>query len=181
MAILAANYVAARLSAHYPIVYTGNNGRVAHECIIDLRGIKDACGVSVDDVAKRLVDFGSHAPTMSWPVHDTMMIEPTEIESKAELDRFCDAMIAIRREVAAVESGEIALEHSPLRHAPHTHHLLLEAWDRPYSREQAFFPGGVLGEGDKYWPPVGRVDNVYGDKHLVCACPPMAAYEDAAE
>jgi glycine dehydrogenase len=181
MAILAANYVAARLAEHYPIVYTGKNGRVAHECIIDLRSIKDACGVTVDDVAKRLVDFGIHAPTMSWPVHDTMMIEPTESESKQELDRFCDAMIAIRGEIAAVESGDIALEDSPLRNAPHTHHLLLGEWDRRYSREQAFFPGGPAAHADKYWPPVARVDNVYGDKHLVCACPPMSAYEDAAQ
>jgi glycine dehydrogenase len=182
MAILAANYVAARLAPHFPIVYTGKNGRVAHECIIDLRAIKDGCGVSVDDVAKRLVDFGIHAPTMSWPVHDTMMIEPTESESQRELDRFCDAMIAIRREIAAVEAGEMALEDSALRHAPHTHRLLLtEQWDRAYSRRQAFFPGGVVSGDDKYWPPVARVDNVYGDRNLVCACPPMSAYEEAAQ
>ena len=181
MAILAANYVASRLAEHYPIVYTGKNGRVAHECIIDLRGIKDATGVTVDDVAKRLVDFGIHAPTMSWPVHDTMMIEPTESESQRELDRFCDALIAIRREIAAVEAGEVALEDSALRRAPHTHRLLLESWDRPYSREQAFFPGGVVAHDDKYWPPVGRVDNVHGDRHLVCSCPPMEAWEEAAE
>ncbi len=181
MAILAANYVASRLAGHFPIVYAGKNGRVAHECIIDLRDIKDRCGVSVDDVAKRLVDFGIHAPTMSWPVHDTMMIEPTESESQRELDRFCDAMIAIRREIAAVEKGEVPLEKSPLRHAPHTHRLLLADWDRAYTREQAFFPGGVVSGDDKYWPPVARVDNVYGDKNLVCACPPMSAYEDAAE
>jgi len=181
VAILAANYVAHRLREHFPIVYAGNNGRVAHECIIDLRPVKDSCGVTVDDVAKRLVDFGIHAPTMSWPVHDTMMIEPTESESKRELDRFCDAMIAIRREIAAVEAGEIPLEQSPLRRAPHTHRLLLAQWDRPYSREQAFFPGGVVSGDDKYWPPVARVDNVHGDKHLVCTCPPMEAYQDAVE
>ena len=181
MAILAANYVASRLAEHYPIVYTGKNGRVAHECIIDLRGIKDATGVTVDDVAKRLVDFGIHAPTMSFPVIDTMMIEPTESESQRELDRFCDALIAIRREIAAVEAGEVALEDSALRRAPHTHRLLLESWDRPYSREQAFFPGGVVAHDDKYWPPVGRVDNVHGDRHLVCSCPPMEAWEEAAE
>ena len=127
--------------------------------------------MSVDDVAKRLVDFGIHAPTMSWPVHDTMMIEPTESESRRELDRFCDAMIAIREEIAAVESGEVALEQSPLRHAPHTHRALLGDWDRSYTRRQAFFPGGVVASDDKYWPPVARVDNVYGDKNLVCSCP----------
>jgi glycine dehydrogenase len=176
VAVLAANYVALRLRDHFPIVYTGNGGRVAHECIIDLRAIKDTCGVSVDDVAKRLVDFGIHAPTMSWPVHDTMMIEPTESESLRELDRFCDAMITIRGEIAAIEAGEISVQDSPLRHAPHTHHLLLGEWQRRYSREQAFFPGGVVSHDDKYWPPVGRVDNVYGDRNLVCACPPMDAY-----
>jgi glycine dehydrogenase len=176
VAILAANYVALRLRDHFPIVYTGNGGRVAHECIIDLRAIKDACGVSVDDVAKRLVDFGIHAPTMSWPVHDTMMIEPTESESLRELDRFCDAMITIRDEITAIERGQIDVADSPLRHAPHTHHLLLDEWQRVYSREQAFFPAGVIAHEDKYWPPVGRVDNVYGDRNLVCACPPMSAY-----
>ena len=182
MAILAANYVAARLAPYFPIVYTGKNGRVAHECIIDLRAIKEGCGVSVEDVAKRLVDFGIHAPTMSWPVNDTMMIEPTESESQRELDRFCDAMIAIRREIAAVEAGDTALEQSPLRHAPHTHRLLLaEQWDRAYSRREAYFPGDVVSGDDKYWPPVARVDNVYGDRNLVCACPPMSAYEAAAQ
>jgi glycine dehydrogenase len=176
VAILAANYVAMRLRDHYPIVYTGNGGRVAHECIIDLRAIKEACGVSVDDVAKRLVDFGIHAPTMSWPVHDTMMIEPTESESLRELDRFCDAMITIRKEIAAVESGEVGVQDSALRNAPHTHRLLLGEWTRVYSREQAFFPGGVVAHDDKYWPPVARVDNVYGDRNLVCACPPIESY-----
>jgi glycine dehydrogenase len=176
VAILAANYVASRLREHYPIVYTGNGGCVAHECIIDLRAIKEACGVSVDDVAKRLVDFGIHAPTMSWPVHDTMMIEPTESESLRELDRFCDAMITIRREIAAVESAEVAVQDSVLRNAPHTHRLLLGEWKRAYSREQAFFPGGVVAHDDKYWPPVARVDNVFGDRNLVCACPPIEAY-----
>ena len=179
VAILSANYVAGRLSPHYPVVYTGKNGRVAHECIIDLRAIKESCGVSVDDVAKRLVDFGIHAPTMSWPVHDTMMVEPTESESKEELDRFCDAMIAIRREIDDVDSGRISLEASPLRNAPHTHHLLLQEWHQAYGRQQAFFPEGM--QQDKYWPPVGRVDNVYGDKNLVCACPPLEDYVDAAQ
>ncbi|MFT5173027.1 MAG: glycine dehydrogenase [Gammaproteobacteria bacterium] len=176
VAILAANYVAARLRDYFPIVYTGNGGRVAHECIIDLRAIKEACGVSVDDVAKRLVDFGIHAPTMSWPVHDTMMIEPTESESLREIDRFCDAMITIRNEISAIERGEVDVAESALRHAPHTHQLLLDEWSRVYSREQAFFPAGVAAHEDKYWPPVGRVDNVYGDRNLVCSCPPMSAY-----
>ncbi|MCP5150913.1 MAG: aminomethyl-transferring glycine dehydrogenase [Ectothiorhodospiraceae bacterium] len=180
VAILNANYIARRLAPHYPVLYSGKNGLVAHECIIDLRGIKASCGITVDDVAKRLVDYGFHAPTMSFPVADTLMIEPTESEPRAELDRFCDAMIAIRAEIAAVEAGEVDAADSVLRHAPHTHHLLLGDWDRPYSREQAFFPmpGQHL---DKYWPPVGRVDNAYGDRNLVCACPPMEAYGEAAD
>ena len=180
VAILSANYVAQRLAPHYPVVYSGKNGRVAHECIVDLRQIKDACGITVDDVAKRLVDYGFHAPTMSFPVHDTLMIEPTESEAKRELDRFCDAMISIRKEIEAVEKGIADAQNNLLRNAPHTHHLLVDAdgvWSRPYTKEQAFFPLGGLRE-DKYWPPVGRIDNVYGDRNLVCACPPMAAYAD---
>jgi glycine dehydrogenase len=154
---------------------------VAHECIIDLRPIKESCGVTVDDVAKRLVDYGFHAPTMSFPVPDTLMIEPTESEAKRELDRFCDAMIRIRQEIGEIESGTADAENNLLRNAPHTHRLLLEGdWTRPYTREQAFFPLHTLRE-DKYWPPVGRVDNVYGDRHLVCSCPPMEAYSEAAE
>ncbi len=181
VAILSANYIAKRLSDHYPIVYTGKNGMVAHECIIDLAPVKESCGISVDDVAKRLVDYGIHAPTMSWPVHDSMMIEPTESEAKRELDRFCDAMIAIRREIAAVEKGESDPENNPLKNAPHVHQLLVaDEWDRPYSKEQAFFPLSGVRE-DKYWPPVGRIDNVYGDKHLACTCPPMEAYSEAAD
>ena len=180
VAILNANYIARRLAPHYPIVYTGKNGMVAHECIINLAPVKESCGITVDDVAKRLVDYGFHAPTMSWPVHDSMMVEPTESESKRELDRFCDAMISIRKEIAAVESGEADAENNPLRHAPHMHQLLVTEWDKPYSKEQAFFPLAGLRE-DKYWPPVGRVDNVYGDKHLACTCPPMEAYSDAAD
>lgn len=169
-ALLNANYIAKRLAAHYPILYKGKNGMVAHECIIDLREIKDACGISVDDVAKRLVDYGFHAPTMSFPVADTLMIEPTESENKRELDRFCDAMIAIRAEIAAVESGAIDAENNPLKNAPHHHRLFIqEKWDRPYSREQAFFPMPELIE-DKYWPPVSRVDNLYGDKNVFCSC-----------
>ena len=181
MAILNANYMAQRLSPHYPVLYTGKNGMVAHECIIDLRPIKESCGVTVDDVAKRLVDYGFHAPTMSFPVPDTLMIEPTESEAKRELDRFCDAMIQIRQEIADVESGTADAQNNLLRNAPHTHHLLLEdEWTRPYSKEQAFFPLRAVRE-DKYWPPVGRIDNVYGDRHLVCSCPPMEAYSEAAQ
>ena len=181
VAILSANYIARRLAPHYPILYTGQNGMVAHECIVDLRPIKESCGVSVDDVAKRLVDYGFHAPTMSFPVPDTLMIEPTESESKRELDRFCDAMIAIRREIAALEAGEADPENNLLSNAPHTHHLLLEGdWRKPYTKEQAFFPLHAVRE-DKYWPPVGRIDNVLGDRNLVCTCPPMAAYQEAAE
>ncbi len=181
IAILNANYVAQRLDPHYPVLYRGKNGMVAHECIIDLRPVKHACDITVDDVAKRLVDYGFHAPTMSWPVADTMMIEPTESEAKRELDRFCDAMISIRREIADIESGKADPQNNLLKNAPHTHHLLLEGdWSHPYSKEQAFFPLAALRE-DKYWPPVGRIDNVYGDRHLVCSCPPMESYlNDAA-
>ncbi len=181
IAILNANYVAARLAPHFPIVYTGANGRVGHECIIDLRPVKESCGVSSDDIAKRLVDYGIHAPTMSFPVHDTFMIEPTESEAKRELDRFCDAMIAIRAEIAEIESGAADPANNVLSNAPHTHRLLLAGdWDRPYTKEQAFFPLATLRE-DKYWPPVARIDNVYGDRHLQCSCPPMEAWSEAAE
>ena len=154
---------------------------MAHECIIDLRPLKESSGISVEDVAKRLVDYGFHAPTMSFPVADTLMIEPTESEAKRELDRFCDAMIQIRQEIADVESGKADKIDNPLKNAPHTHHILLEGdWNKPYSREEAFFPLHSLRE-DKYWPPVGRVDNVAGDRVLVCSCPPMEAYQEAAE
>jgi glycine dehydrogenase len=181
VAILSANYIARRLAPHYPVLYTGKNGMVAHECIIDLRPIKASCGVTVDDVAKRLVDYGFHAPTMSFPVADTLMIEPTESEAKRELDRFCDAMIGIRKEIAEVESGKTNVDNNLLRNAPHTHRLLLAGeWTRPYTREAAFFPLSTLRE-DKYWPPVGRIDNVYGDRNLVCGCPPMEAYGEAAQ
>ncbi len=181
IAILNANYVAHRLNPHFPVLYTGKNGRVAHECIIDLRPVKASCGVTVDDVAKRLVDYGFHAPTMSFPVADTMMVEPTESESKCELDRFCDAMIAIRQEIAALESGESDRQDNPLVNAPHAYaSLVAEKWTHPYSRETAFFPVEQVRE-DKFWPPVGRIDNVYGDKHLACGCPPMEAYSDAAD
>ena len=180
VAILSANYIAKRLSPHFPIVYAGPGGLVAHECLIDMRDLRDRCGITVEDVAKRLVDFGFHAPTMSFPVPDTMMIEPTESESKRELDRFCDAMITIREEIREVEEGRADRVNNVLKNAPHTHHLLLEDWKRPYSREKAYFPLHS-GRDDKYWPPVSRVDNVYGDRHLVCTCPPMEAYLEAAE
>ncbi len=178
MAILNANYIARRLDAHYPVLYRGENGMVAHECILDLRPIKDSTGISVDDVAKRLMDFGFHAPTMSFPVPGTLMIEPTESESKAELDRFCDAMIAIREEIAKVASGEYAPADNPLVNAPHTAEAIAGEWTHPYSREVAAYPVASL-RGNKYWSPVGRVDNVYGDRNLVCACPPMSDYEQA--
>jgi glycine dehydrogenase len=178
-AILNANYVARRLSPHYPVLYTGASGMVAHECIIDLRALKEASGVSVDDVAKRLMDFGYHAPTMSFPVPGTFMIEPTESESKEELDRFCDAMIRIREEIREVQAGHWPQDDNPLRNAPHTAAALLaEPWTRPYSREQAAFPAPWV-KARKYWPPVGRVDNVYGDRNVVCSCPPLSAYEEA--
>ncbi|HUF45879.1 MAG TPA: aminomethyl-transferring glycine dehydrogenase [Aestuariivirgaceae bacterium] len=183
VAILNANYVARRLSAHFPTVYAGPGGYVAHECIIDLRHIKESSGVSVEDVAKRLIDYGFHAPTMSWPVPETLMVEPTESESKRELDRFCDAMIAIRAEIAEVEAGRADRadrDQNVLKHAPHTHHLLMSDWTRGYSRETAFFPLKAVRE-DKYWPPVGRVDNAHGDRHLVCVCPPLEDYREAAE
>jgi glycine dehydrogenase len=180
MAILNANYVAKRLAPHFPIVYSGPGGVVAHECIIDLRWLKERTGLAVEDVAKRLVDYGFHAPTMSFPVVDTLMIEPTESEGKRELDRFCDAMIEIRREIAEVEDGKADRTDNVLKNSPHTHQLLLADWTRPYSKEKAFFPLSYI-NADKYWPPVGRVDNVYGDRNLVCTCPPMEAYQEAAE
>jgi glycine dehydrogenase len=181
IAILNANYIAKRLDAHFPVLYRNARGRVAHECIVDPRPLKASCGVTVDDIAKRLIDYGFHAPTMSFPVPGTLMIEPTESESKAELDRFCDAMIAIRQEIAEVEQGRFKIEASPLRHAPHTvHDIADDDWKRAYSRVEGCFPDGVS-RTDKYWSPVGRVDNVYGDRNLVCSCPPVADYAQAAE
>ena len=180
MAILNANYIAKRLGPHFPVVYSGPGGHVAHECIIDLRWLKERTGLTVEDVAKRLVDYGFHAPTMSFPVVDTLMIEPTESEGKRELDRFCDAMIEIRREIAEVESGKADRADNVLKNAPHTHKLLMGEWKHPYSKEKAFFPVHTIRD-DKYWPPVGRVDNVFGDRNLICTCPPMAAYLEAAE
>ncbi|RTL50880.1 MAG: glycine dehydrogenase (aminomethyl-transferring) [Bradyrhizobiaceae bacterium] len=181
VAILNANYIAQRLDAHFPVLYRNHNGRVAHECIVDPRGLKTTSGVTVDDIAKRLIDYGFHAPTMSFPVPGTLMIEPTESECKAELDRFCEAMIAIRREISEVEAGRWPIEASPLRHAPHTVHDIAEDdWQRPYSRSEGCFPAGSP-RTDKYWPPVGRVDNVHGDRNLVCSCPPVGDYAQAAE
>ena len=181
MAILNANYVAARLSPYYPVLYTGDNGYVAHECIIDIRGIDHETHVTNEDVAKRLIDFGFHAPTMSFPVPGTLMIEPTESESKYELDRFCDAMIAIKGEIDAVARGDVAVEESVLRRSPHpAEDVVADDWDRPYPREQAAYPVEGLRQ-DKYWVPVGRVDNAFGDRHLVCSCPPMEAYEMGIE
>ena len=174
-AIVAANYVASRLDAHFPVLYTGHAGRVAHECIIDLRDITKETGVTVDDVAKRLIDYGFHAPTMSFPVAGTLMIEPTESEELRELDRFCEAMIQIRREIADVERGDIDVDASPLRHAPHTADDLIGEWDRAYSRETGAYPTALL-RTDKYFPPVSRIDGAYGDRHLVCSCEPLEAY-----
>ncbi|MCH8807891.1 MAG: aminomethyl-transferring glycine dehydrogenase, partial [Planctomycetes bacterium] len=177
VAILNANYMAKRLCDHYPILYTGRAGRVAHEFILDCRAFKKTAGVAVEDIAKRLMDYGFHAPTMSWPVPGTLMIEPTESESKVELDRFCDALIVIRSEIRAIESGEFDRTNNPLKNAPHTAaDIARDDWHRPYSREQAAFPAAWLRE-HKYWPPVGRVDNAYGDRHLFCTCPPMEAFE----
>ncbi|MTI09971.1 aminomethyl-transferring glycine dehydrogenase [Curvivirga aplysinae] len=181
VAILNANYIAKRLADHYPVLYTGINGFVAHECIVDIRGIKEACGIGSEDIAKRLIDFGFHAPTQSFPVADTLMIEPTESESLVEIDRFCDAMIQIRKEIADIESGKSDPENNVLRNAPHTYGLLMKGdWSLPYSKNEAFFPVDTKRD-DKFWPPVGRVDNVYGDRNLVCTCPPMEAYMEAAE
>ncbi|MCB1249890.1 MAG: aminomethyl-transferring glycine dehydrogenase [Acidimicrobiales bacterium] len=176
-AILTANYIAARLRDHYPVLYSGSGGLVAHECILDLRPITDATGVSVDDVAKRLIDYGFHAPTMSFPVAGTLMVEATESESLAEVDRFCDAMIAIRDEIRRVEAGDWPVEDSPLRHAPHpAEDVLGDDWSRPYPRELGAYPVPAL-RRDKYWVPVSRIDNAYGDRNVYCSCPPLSAWE----
>jgi glycine dehydrogenase len=177
VAIASANYIATRLSGHFPVLYTGEHGRVAHECIVDLRPLAKTTGIGADDVAKRLVDYGFHAPTLSFPVAGTLMIEPTESESLAELDRFCDAMIAIKGEIDRVAAGEWPADDSPLRHAPHTAEDLLTAeWTRPYTREEGAYPLDAL-RRDKYWPPVSRIDGGYGDRNLMCACPPPEAFE----
>ncbi|TKZ22513.1 aminomethyl-transferring glycine dehydrogenase [Shimia litoralis] len=179
VAILNANYIATRLQGAYEILYKGPTGRVAHECIIDTRPFEESAGISVDDIAKRLMDCGFHAPTMSWPVAGTLMVEPTESENQAELDRFCDAMLAIREEIRDIEDGRMDAENNPLRNAPHTVEDLVGKWERPYEREQGCFPPGSF-RVDKYWPPVNRVDNAWGDRHLVCTCPPMEDYVDDA-
>ena len=180
VAILSANYIAWRLREHYPVLYTGREGTVAHECIIDIRPLREASGIGEEDIAKRLMDYGFHAPTMSFPVAGTLMIEPTESESLAELDRFCDALISIRREIAAVENGEWPAQDNPLVNAPHTQRDIAAAdWAHPYTREQAAYPAAAQLD-DKYWPPVARVDNVYGDRNLACACPSIDSYRTAA-
>ncbi|MFF9352248.1 aminomethyl-transferring glycine dehydrogenase [Streptomyces sp. NPDC014734] len=177
VAVLAANYIAKRLEPHFPILYTGPAGLVAHECIVDLRPVSKATGVSVDDIAKRLIDYGFHAPTMSFPVAGTLMIEPTESENLAELDRFCDTMIAIRGEIEKVASGEWNSDDNPLCNAPHTAAMLGGEWEHGYSREAAVFPAGVTA-ADKYWPPVRRIDGAFGDRNLVCSCPPLDEYDN---
>ncbi len=177
IAILNANYIMRRLSHAYPILFRSRTGHVAHECILDTRVLKERAGITVDDLSKRLIDCGFHAPTVSWPVPGTVMIEPTESEPKAELDRFCDAMLAIHDETEAIATGQSDPTNNPLRRAPHTVEDLVGAWDRPYSREQGCFPPGTF-RVDKYWPPVNRIDNAFGDRNLVCTCPPVSAYED---
>jgi len=183
VAILSANYIAARLADHYPVLYSGDDatlkgGGVAHECILDLRPLKERTGVGAEDVAKRLIDYGFHAPTLSFPVAGTLMIEPTESEPLAELDRFIAAMVAIRHEIAEVEAGRWPQDDNPLKHAPHTAAALLKSeWPHPYSREQAAFPVPGL-KRQKYWPPVGRVDNVWGDRNLSCSCLPVSDYAE---
>jgi len=180
VAILNANYIAARLDPYYPVLYRGRRGRVAHECIVDLRPLKKSSGVEVEDVAKRLMDYGFHAPTVSFPVPGTLMIEPTESESKAELDRFCDAMISIREEIRAIEDGRLPRDNNPLKHAPHTAEMVTaDEWNRPYSRQQAAFPSEAA-RRHKFWPYVARINQVLGDRRLICACPPIEEYDAPA-
>jgi glycine dehydrogenase len=177
VAILSANYISARLKPHYPTLYASANGHVAHECILDLRGLKDTSGVMAEDVAKRLIDYGFHAPTLSFPVPNTLMVEPTESESLFELDRFIDAMIAIRQEIRQIESGAWPRDDNPLKNAPHTaHSLVAQDWTHPYPRELAAYPVAAL-RSNKYWASVGRVDNVYGDRNLFCSCLPVGSVE----
>ena len=178
VAILNANYLARRLAGHYPLLYSGKDGLVAHEFIVDARPFRLSAEVTVDDIAKRLMDFGIHAPTMSFPVAGTLMIEPTESESREELDRFCEAMIVIRNEIRDVEEGRADRRNNVLKRAPHTAEALLsDAWDRPYSRERAAYPAAWVRER-KFWPAVGRIDNAYGDRHLVCTCPALDDYAE---
>jgi glycine dehydrogenase len=176
IAILNANYMAKKLESYYPVLYQGKNGLVAHECILDLRSLKKSAQIEIDDVAKRLMDYGFHAPTVSWPVAGTIMVEPTESESKQELDRFCDALIAIREEVAAIESGKMDIHDNLLKNAPHTaESLIVGEWNHPYSREQAAYPA-LWNKEYKFWPSVGRIDAAFGDRNFVCSCLPMEAY-----
>ena len=176
VAILSANYVAKRLDGHYPVLYKGRSGRVAHECILDPRALKKTAGVEVEDIAKRLMDYGFHAPTVSFPVAGTLMIEPTESESKAELDRFCDALIRIREEIREIEEGTLDRQDNPLHNAPHTQRgTISDDWSHPYSRERAAFPAPWTLEW-KFWPSVARIESAFGDRNLVCACPPVEEY-----
>ena len=178
VAILNANYIAKKLEGHYEVLYRGKAGLIAHECILDVRPFKASAGIEAEDIAKRLMDYGFHAPTMSWPVAGTLMVEPTESESKFELDRFIDAMIAIREEIREVEEGKADKADNVLKHAPHTASAVAgDTWERPYSREKAAFPTSFTREA-KWWPPSARIDNVYGDRHLVCSCPPIEAFAD---
>ena len=180
VAILNANYIANKLKDHYPILYKGSNGNVAHECIIDIRSIKSESGVTEEDIAKRLIDYGFHAPTMSWPVAGTIMIEPTESENLEEINKFCDAMLSIKDEIDKVDNGKFNKEDNPLKNAPHTYiELSADDWKHSYTRQQAAFPKKYL-KDYKYWAPVARVDNVYGDRNLVCSCPSMDEYKDEA-
>jgi glycine dehydrogenase len=180
VAILNANYIAKKLNKYFPVLYTGKNGNVAHECIIDIRPIKAETGITEEDIAKRLIDFGFHAPTMSWPVPGTIMIEPTESESLSELDRFCETLIKIKEEINKVKTGDFDKNDNPLKNAPHTHvELTANEWKHKYSRETAAYPSAIL-KSYKYWPPVARVDNVYGDKNLFCSCPTMDEYKETA-
>ena len=179
-AILNANYIAHKLKDHFPILYKGKNGNVAHECIIDIRKIKSETGITEEDIAKRLIDFGFHAPTMSWPVPGTMMIEPTESESLSEINRFCASLIKIKEEIDKVKNGKFDKDDNPLKNAPHTHvELTANEWKHKYDRESAAYPSATL-KSYKYWPPVARVDNVYGDKNLFCSCPSMDEYKESA-
>jgi glycine dehydrogenase len=179
VAILNANYIAKRLEPHFPVLYKGKNGTIAHECIVDPRSLKSSAGVEVEDIAKRLMDYGFHAPTVSFPVAGTLMIEPTESESKAELDRFCDALIAIREEIREIELGIADRHDNPLKHAPHPlSRVVSDKWDHAYGRERAAFPAPWT-KLHKFWPAVGRVESAYGDRNLVCSCPPTDAYAEA--
>ena len=176
VAILNANYIAKRLESYYPVLYKGKAGLVAHECILDLRSLKKSAGIEVEDIAKRLMDYGFHAPTVSWPVAGTMMVEPTESESQEELDRFCEAMMTIRQEIEAIEMGEMDAHNNLLKNAPHqAESLMVSEWNHPYTREQAAYPAPWTRE-HKFWPSVGRIDNAFGDRNFVCSCLPMEAY-----